>query len=81
MFKNVFPSPAHTTYSQCYELDINSLVVEVDTEDLGVRLWTSAIKEKWHHLIQYELHSAEDRRSMFEILIPDGYNKPSSDLR
>jgi hypothetical protein len=74
-FKNIFPSPAHATYSECYELDINSLIVEVDTEDFDACLWTPSVEEKWHHLITYGLHSAEERRSMFDFFIPDSDKK------
>lgn len=73
-FKNIFPSPAHATYSECYELDINSVVVEVNTEDFDACLWTPSVKGEWHHLITYGLHSAEERRSMFDFFMPESDN-------
>jgi hypothetical protein len=36
VFKRKFPSPAHKTYSQCYDLDFNTVSVEIDTGDLGL---------------------------------------------
>lgn len=33
-FKNTFPNPAHTSYSECYNLDINAIVVELDTSEI-----------------------------------------------
>jgi hypothetical protein len=36
-FKNTFPNPAHTSYSECYILDINAIVVELDTSEM--RRW------------------------------------------
>jgi len=32
-YKNTFPNPAHSSYSECYSLDINSIVVELDTTE------------------------------------------------
>ncbi|MHC0444605.1 hypothetical protein ACWA1F_04305 [Flavobacterium sp. 3-218] len=32
-FKNTFPNPAHTSYSECYNLDINGIVIEVDLSE------------------------------------------------
>lgn len=29
-YKNTFPNPAHSSYSECYNLDLNSIVVEMD---------------------------------------------------
>lgn len=29
-YKDTFPNPAHSSYSECYSLDINSIVVEMD---------------------------------------------------
>jgi hypothetical protein len=77
-FKNIFPSPAHRTYSECYELDINSVVVEVNTEDFDARLWTPSVEGEWHHLITYGLHSAEERRSMFDFFMPESNNNSPS---
>jgi len=31
-FRNTFPSPAHKTYGECYDLDINSVIVDLDIE-------------------------------------------------
>jgi hypothetical protein len=73
MFKNSFPSPAHATYSQCYALDINSVMVEIDTDDLNAPLWSAAVPAQYHHFITYEMHSPNDRRSMFEAVVPDEY--------
>jgi hypothetical protein len=34
-FKDTFPNPAHKTYAECYDLDLNMVSVELDTEDAG----------------------------------------------
>jgi hypothetical protein len=67
LFRGTFPNPAHTSYSECYDLDINSVVVELDTEDSECQLWSKAVPPRWTHYIQYALHSKEDREAMFDF--------------
>jgi len=71
VFKNKFPSSAHKTYSQCYDLDLNAIVVEVDTSNVKSEIWSSSRGLDEHHIASFPLHSPEERRSMFEMLIPD----------
>ncbi len=66
-FKYNFPNPAHTTYSQCYELDINNICFEVNTEELNTRLWSLNIKPEWIHFGQFPLHSIDERVDMFKF--------------
>jgi hypothetical protein len=75
MFKNTFPSPAHATYAECYEIDLNHLIVEMNTEELGVKIFSKSCPATWHHTLNYNLHSLEERRSMFSYLIPDEFKK------
>jgi hypothetical protein len=72
-FKNTFPSPAHATYSQCYDLDINSIMLELNTEHFSAPFWSAAAPGELHHIIQYQFHSHDERRSMFEVVVPDEY--------
>jgi len=67
IYKDSFPNPAHSTYSECYDVDLNMVCVEVQTEDLGVRLWSEAVKPQWVHFCSFPLHSREDRVYMFEF--------------
>lgn len=67
IYKNSFPNPAHSTYSECYDIDLNAVNVEVQTEYLGIRLWSEIVKPKWVHLCSFPLHSSEDRKSMFDF--------------
>ena len=40
-YKNTFPNPAHKTYAECYELNINSVAVELDTmEQINVNIFS-----------------------------------------
>ncbi|MFO0857255.1 MAG: hypothetical protein U0640_07870 [Phycisphaerales bacterium] len=71
MFKNSFPSPAHKTYSGCYDADLNALMIEVQTEDARFRLWSAAAAPKWTHIQKYDLHDRIQRCGMFEGMLPD----------
>ncbi len=66
-FKSTFPSPAHSSYSECYDIDLNSLIVEITTEDLMSRFWSEEVEPKWNHFCKFELHSRDERMSMFDF--------------
>jgi len=66
-YKSTFPSPSHESYGECYELDFNSISIDVDTENLKCALWTQTIPQKFSHLIRYPLHDSKVRRDMFDF--------------
>lgn len=66
-YKESFPNPAHVTYSECYELDINSICIEMDTEDINCRLFSATVPIKWVHMHRFFLHSKADRKCMFDF--------------
>jgi len=74
IFKDNFPSPSHSTYSECYELDINSLIIELSTifdipsiGEVQFKLHSSKVEADFEHLIHFDLHSREKRESMFDF--------------
>lgn len=67
IFKDTFPNPAHKTYAQCYDLDLNAVNVELQTEPIRCRLWSPAVSPAWIHFVTFELHSKEERKSMFDF--------------
>lgn len=67
MLRDSFPSPHHKSYSQCYEIELNAVVVELQTEFIGTRLWSPAVPARFIHFIRYDLHSREERKSMFDF--------------
>jgi hypothetical protein len=75
-FKNTFPSASHSSYAECYKLDLNSVTVEIDCHRVGAKFWSPAVPPQWVHLISYPLHSEEERRSMFDFF-PDLQPRPS----
>lgn len=67
IYKDTFPNPAHSTYSECYDLDLNSIVVELQTEELRLRLWSKTVEPKWTHFCEFPLNSTELRKGMFDL--------------
>jgi len=67
MFKDSFPNPAHKTYSECYDLDVNSVSIVLDTEHINSRLWSSEVSPKWCHYENFFLHSFSERKSILEF--------------
>lgn len=66
-YKDTFPSPSHSSYSECYKLDINAIVIQIDTSEIKRCLYT---KKKDRRLYQHEvfyLPTEHDRWKMFNI--------------
>ncbi len=68
-FKNQFPSSKHKSYSECYEIDLNSIFVEVGSDNLNCMIYSNSVLPKWTHYIKYALHSKEDRKSMLDLAL------------
>ena len=68
-FKNNFPDYSHSSYSECYDLDINSVIIELSTdlERMQFKLHSLKIPPDFNHLIHFSLHSKDERKSMFEL--------------
>ena len=66
-YKDNFPDLKHTSYHECYDLDLNSVYVELDSHEIGCRLWSPAVPPAWEHMISYALHSPEERQHMFDL--------------
>ena len=67
IFKDTFPNPAHKTYEECYNIDLNLVSVELQTEQLRCRFWSPKVAPKWVHFATFPLHSSEDRKSMLDV--------------
>lgn len=69
IYKDTFPNPAHKTYSECYELDINSICIEMHTLDMiNCRMFSEKVEKSHSHYETYLLHSKEKRKSIFQLL-------------
>ncbi|WP_346883962.1 hypothetical protein [uncultured Algibacter sp.] len=68
IYKDSFPSPAHKTYSECYELDINAVVIEMHTSEMiNCRMFSETIAKSNSHHKRFLLNSVEERKSMFDF--------------
>ncbi len=67
IFKNTFPNPAHSTYKQCYDLDLNSIAVTIDTESIKARLYSRKAVSEPVHSFDFPLHSKKERKYMFDF--------------
>ncbi|MEL1254563.1 hypothetical protein AAEO57_12305 [Flavobacterium sp. DGU38] len=68
-YKDSFPNPAHSTYSECYELDINAVCIELQTyEMINCCFYSDEVKPAPWNLHHFLLNSEEERKSIFEII-------------
>lgn len=68
-YKNTFPNPAHTSYNECYNLDINAIFVELDTSEMRRCLYSENKKATsqipyWQYEKFYFVNN-EDRYKIF----------------
>jgi hypothetical protein len=67
-YKHTFPNPAHKTYSECYDLDINSIFIELATQEIvNCQFYSDSVSRKPRHIANFMLHSERERKSMFEF--------------
>jgi phosphoribosylpyrophosphate synthetase len=57
---------------EVYRIDLQALVVEIDTEDIKSRLFSPAREPGHHHIATFDLHDPEIRRSFFNLMNVDG---------
>lgn len=70
--KNSKPSSELKLLSSCYNFDIAGLVVEINSEEVKSRLFSSTRNSGYHHIAQFDLHDSKKRRSFFSILDNSG---------
>lgn len=69
-FKYKFPNPAHKAYSECYDLDLNAVAVELQLLGIRARVYSDTVKPSFFHLARFPLHNAAQRRTMFDFGMP-----------
>ena len=43
-FKYNFPNQAHKTYAECYDIDLNAVIVELQTDEVFCKLWSEGVE-------------------------------------
>jgi hypothetical protein len=60
-FKNRFPDPGHVSLETAHDLDLYSLIIEMQSMDLGVALGSSTRAPAQLHFQGFEVHHETDR--------------------
>ena len=66
-YKESFPNPAHISYKECYDLDVNSISFDLETDTIKTKLFTKEIKPSFNNIVSYKLENKEKRKSLFQI--------------
>lgn len=72
IYKDNFPSDKHKILSSCYDLDFSGLVVEINTEELGLCLYSDRVPAKSHHICQIDILDPKERWGFFHFSNGDG---------
>jgi hypothetical protein len=76
-FKDSFPSITHSSYEECYTLDVNSVMIELSTlEIVNCNFYSKRIPERDIHLNSFWFHNSEERRSLFQLDFNGTLNNP-----
>lgn len=68
IYKDSFPNPAHKTYTECFDLDVNSINVEIGSRDaVDIMLYSDFQPPKPIHFATFLMHDKNDRVSMFDL--------------
>jgi hypothetical protein len=67
IYKGRFPNPAHKTYAECYELDLNTVGFEIETSPIAAQLYSEKRPPSWIHAEVFPLHDESERRRMFDF--------------
>jgi hypothetical protein len=65
IYKASFPAADQKILSSCYELDFSGLIVEIDTEELSLPLYSKTVAAACHHIAKFNLIDPNARRSFF----------------
>jgi hypothetical protein len=65
IFKIKFPSVKHKVLKSCYDLDVSSLIVELDSTDINYFLYSSHVEARDHHIARIDLFAEKNRYSFF----------------
>lgn len=72
VYKESFPASDQKVLDECYRLDFSALIVEINTDDFGMLLYSGVAPAKDHHLARFDLIDPAVRRSFFTFVDRDG---------
>lgn len=72
IYKKRFPHPSHEILKEVYSIDFGAVTVELNSEDLNVRLGSATRKAGSHHIANFDLHDPAVRTSFFNTMNVEG---------
>lgn len=66
-YKDSFPDQKHKILESCYDLDFSALIVFMNVEELGYRLWSPSVAPHWRHSCNIDLLDPKERLGFFYI--------------
>jgi hypothetical protein len=70
-FKHNFPHNKQKFLKELYEIDLDSVVVEINTDTLLLKIYGTTFGPGYHHVAVFNLHDAKKRRSFFSLYTPE----------
>jgi hypothetical protein len=67
-YKQRFPHPTQKILDALYKIDFGALTVEINTEEINSRIFSSVRKPGYHHIASYDLHDPTVRHSFFNTM-------------
>lgn len=74
IYKKKFPSRELKVLEECYRYDFSGLIVEINTDDLALSLYTDTVAPAMHHIANFDLVDYEQRAGFFHIATGNGVN-------
>ncbi|MDD4912061.1 MAG: hypothetical protein PHP57_07180 [Sideroxydans sp.] len=72
IYKKNFPSRELKVLAQCYEYDFSALVVEINTDELNLSLYSDTVAPAMHHIANIDLVDYEQRAGFFHMATGNG---------
>lgn len=72
IYKKKFPSTDLKVLNKCYKYDYSALFVEINTDELGLSLYSNSIAPSMHHIANIDLVDHDSRSSFFHMPGHDG---------
>ena len=67
-YKKTFPNPSHKSYQECYDLDVNSISIELKTREMvNLDFYSKKIPRKKVHMESFFLQDEKARRNIFKF--------------
>jgi hypothetical protein len=80
-YKESFPNPAHVSYKECYDLDVNSVAFQLETDTIKTKLFTKKVKPNFNNIGTFTLENKEERKSLFDFIGAKEYSDNFNNIK